>query len=202
LVFGHTFEDKKIHTYKNGNPLYHSEELAKLWEYGFNTIGDVTEASAMYQAQYMEKDVKNGNTGDRKCKSNHSGLGKQYFLRNYRQLLQLGYVPFNGFKYPIPRYFYKLAHRHWCHFNDPSYFHNLPDRKKVYSKLSDQEANKEISDLFDQYKKRKEIAIKRMERKWKDEIDKHLETGQEPEFVYSLENTHHNIKQKDKQEKF
>ena len=41
-----------------------------------------------------------------------------------------------------------------------------------------------------------------MERKWKDEIDKHLETGQEPEFVYSLENTHHNIKQKDKQEKF
>ena len=61
LVFGHDFKDKKRFKKKNGNWLYTSKRLEALWPFGHSSIGSVTEASAMYQAQYLEKDVKNGN---------------------------------------------------------------------------------------------------------------------------------------------
>ena len=66
VVFGYDFSDKEIHTFKNQIPLYTSKELEKLWKYGFSTVGSVTEASAMYQAQYMEKDFKNYNNGTKR----------------------------------------------------------------------------------------------------------------------------------------
>ena len=59
LVFNHNFSDRKLYTTKNGIPLYTSKTLEDMWSHGFVTIGDVTEASSMYQAQYMEKDIKN-----------------------------------------------------------------------------------------------------------------------------------------------
>ena len=61
IIFNHDFEDKEIYTQKNNILLFTSKKLAQLWPYGFHTIGDVSEASAMYQSQYMDKDFKHGN---------------------------------------------------------------------------------------------------------------------------------------------
>jgi hypothetical protein len=202
LVFGIDFKDKEVQSYSNGNPLYKSKTLEKIWPHGHSSIGSVTEASAMYQAQYMEKDTKNGNNGKRKSKSNHSGLGKTYFMRHYRQLLRLGYLPFNGHKYKLPRYFEKLAHRHWCHYNDPSYFHDIIGRKKVYSLFKEGEANPEISQLYIDYDKRKKEAIRDRQEDWQMEMDRYIQTGLEPSFVQSLDNALYNLKNKTQQEKF
>ena len=125
---------RQIYTYKNNIPIYTHPDLERLWGKGFCTIGDVTEASAMYQAQYTQKDIKNGNAGStKKAKSNHSGLGKPFFEKNYSQLLRLGYLPYAGEKVSLPRYFEKLAHKHYCHFFDRSYFFDTDERKRVYT---------------------------------------------------------------------
>ena len=154
VVFGYDFDDKIVHTYKNSIPLYTSQELNKIWPYGFSSIGDVSEASAMYQAQYMEKDIINGNSNNKKkSHSKHSGIGKKFFLQNYKQILELGFIPFEGKKVPLPRYFEKLAHKHWAHFYDQSFFFDNDYRKKRYSPFKLGEQNKEIADLFISYEK-------------------------------------------------
>jgi len=104
IVFNYDFSDKEIFTYKNALPIYTSKLLEKLWPYGFNTIADVSEASAMYQAQYTQKDIKNGNNDStKKAQSKHSGLGKPYFYSNYKQIMNLGFIPFGGKHVPLPR---------------------------------------------------------------------------------------------------
>ena len=152
VIFNHDFTDKELFTVKNGNRIYTSQTLKELWPFGHNTIGEVTEASALYQAQYTQKDIKNGNTNnDRKAKSNHSGIGRGFFLRNYRQILSLGYIPFGKTKMPIPRYFEKLAHKHWCHFNDQTAFFDQSYRKRIYTPFKTGQENKQIADLYAYY---------------------------------------------------
>lgn len=167
VCFNYNPRDREIHSYSNGKPLFTSKNLQDLWPFGFSTCGDVNEASAMYQAQYTQKDLKNGNiTNGKKSKSNHSGIGKEFFLLHYKQILSLGYIPFNGKKIPVPRYFQKLAHKHWCHFNDFSYFIDLPHRKKLYTLFKHGEENKEISDLYSTYRKTKDIYIEGLAQEW------------------------------------
>lgn len=56
LIFGYDFPDKKPHTKTPaGHIVYKSAELAKVWPYGYNLIGDVTFESAAYVARYVMK---------------------------------------------------------------------------------------------------------------------------------------------------
>lgn len=63
LIFGLDFEDRKLHSVKNGVPLYTSETLDSLWGMGYATIGDVTFESAAYVARYIMKKI-NGELAD------------------------------------------------------------------------------------------------------------------------------------------
>ena len=55
------FPDRKKHsTGDSGSVIYTSETLAKLWPFGFASIGDVTFESAAYCSRYIMKKV----TGD------------------------------------------------------------------------------------------------------------------------------------------
>jgi hypothetical protein len=200
VVFGHDFKDKTLHTTSGGLPLYTSSTLEKLWPYGFNTIGDVSEASAMYQAQYMEKDIKNGNTNNKKkSDSQHRGIGKPFFLANYKQILSLGYIPFACRKIPMPRSFEKIAHKHWSHFNEPSNFFDTKERKKLYTPFKQGLENKEISDLFNQYITLKRDKITQLEEEWDNVISHHLETKEKPEFIKSAENALYDLNNKNNQ---
>lgn len=57
-LFNHNFIDRKPHSVNgHGNTMYTSDELGKLWTYGFSMIGDVTFDSAAYVARYVMKKV-------------------------------------------------------------------------------------------------------------------------------------------------
>ena len=55
IIFGHDFEDKKVHKRTNGNNVYISKTLDELWGKGFCTLGDATFESAGYVARYIMK---------------------------------------------------------------------------------------------------------------------------------------------------
>lgn len=52
-LFNFDFEDKVLHTVKNGLRYYKSDILKKLWPFGNNIIADVTFESAAYVARYI-----------------------------------------------------------------------------------------------------------------------------------------------------
>lgn len=203
ICFNHNFDDKTLHTRSSGLPLFTSRTLQKLWPHGFSTIGDVSTASAMYQAQYVEKDLKNGNrTNKKKSHSKHSGIARPYFLKHYRQLLTLGYVPINGTKIPLPRYFEKLSHRHWCHFYAPGAFKDTHARKALYRPFKRESPNKEIADLWTQYFQLKEQKIAERQHNWDQLISEHLTSKSVPDFIKSEFNALYDLKNKNTQEKF
>lgn len=191
VCFNHDFSDKTLYTVKKGNNLYTSAKLRKLWPFGIHTIGNVTEASAMYQAQYTQKDFKNGNLNNaKKSHSKHSGIGRDYFLRHYRQLLSLGYIPFGGRRIPLPRYFQRIAHKHYSHFYAPENFFDYPHRKRLYTPFNFRTnwPNKEIADLYQKFSEEKQTKIDQLEIEWEETLDLHLQTNNKPDFIIAAEN--------------
>lgn len=55
LLFGHDFDDKVFEVERNGNRLYTSASLQRLWPFGFSSIGEVSYESAAYVARYVLK---------------------------------------------------------------------------------------------------------------------------------------------------
>lgn len=207
VVFNHDYPDKKLFTTRNGIPYYTSEKLSQHWPHGHHTIGDVTEASAMYQAQYVQKDFKNGNISNgRNSHSRHSGIGKKYFLRHYQQLLRLGYIPINGKRLPMPRYFERLAFKHYSHFYEPQNFHDYPERKRLFAPFKgaqkNDEANREIADLYIKYSEMKQEKIQQLTTEWEEFIQTNSVTKETPEFVKSGENALYDLKNKTTKENF
>lgn len=197
IVFNHDFRDKTVHSRTNGILLYTSNELAQIWPHGFNTIGDVSAASAMYSAQYVEKDLKNGNRqNSKKSHSKHQGIGRPYFEKHYRQILTLGYIPINGRKLPVPRYFQKLAHKHWCHYYEKSAFFDNKDRKALYRPFKNGEENFEIANLYASYDALKKSRLPELEKEWSEFIQEHLTTKQEPDFIKAASNEIYDLNNK------
>nr|QJB20944.1 MAG: replication initiator protein [Microvirus sp.] len=212
IVFNHDFSKdilrdntvctKELHSIKDGIPVHTSSKLDELWDHGFHTIGDVCEASAMYQAQYMEKDLKNGNyTNNKKSNSKHSGIGKPYFLKHYDQLLTLGFVPFGGKKIPIPRYFEKLGHKHYSHFFETENFFDLPYRKALYRPFKNSSPDFQLALKFKAYLELKKTKVQTMIDDW-DEFISSLTPDSEPDFIKSLNNNLYDLKNKVGNENF
>lgn len=203
IVFNHDFEDKTLYTVKNQIPLFTSKKLEALWPNGFNTIGDVSEASAMYQAQYVEKDFKNGNRhNSKKSHSKHSGIGKPYFLLHFKQILTLGYIPIGGKKLPVPRSFVRIAHKHYCHYYENSAFFDSPVRKALYRPFKPGLENRAIADLYISYKALKDEYVKELEHQWSETITHYLTTKEQPDFIKSGINTIYDLNKKQLGEQF
>ena len=203
IVFGFCFPDREVFSYSDGRPLFTSCELSEQWPAGFSTIGDVSEASAMYQAQYMEKDFSNGNTANsRKSHSKHSGLGKPYFIEHYRQILSLGFIPFSGRKLPVPRYFQKLAHKHFCHFHDQSKFYDTRERKQVYRPFKEGEASRDISDHYELFTAMKQERILELEKEFEETVLVYLAERDVPDFVKSGSNAEYDFLNRNTIERF
>ena len=203
IVFNYDFTDKTVYTQRNNINLYTSKTLETLWPYGFNTIGDVSEGSAMYQSQYMEKDFKNDNAANlRKSHSKHSGIARPYFLLHYKQILSLGYIPMSGRKIPIPRYFQKLAHKHYSHFYETINFFDTKTRRALYRPFKKGEENKEIADLYIIFKNTKQDLVTELEKEWNTVISQYLTTNEIPDFIKSSNNAIYDLKNKSTQERF
>ncbi len=61
IIFGLEFADQELFTVINGEKLYISKTLKKLWPLGYHTIGNVTFESAAYVARYVMKKVNGKN---------------------------------------------------------------------------------------------------------------------------------------------
>lgn len=58
IVFNYWPDDSRYHTTNNGNNLYVSEKLQKIWKYGHVLIGACTYETAAYTASYVTKKIK------------------------------------------------------------------------------------------------------------------------------------------------
>lgn len=207
IVFNFNFGDRTFKTERNGQKYYVSDVLSRLWRFGTKSnqiIGDISEASALYQAQYAQKDFKNGNvTNGKKSHSKHSGIGKPYFEKHYDQILRLGYIPFNGRKLPIPRYFQRIAHKNWSWFYDRSHFYDTEQRNRLYTPFAtDTDANLDMANLWPMYRLQKDLCIADLEVEWSNTINTFLTSGDDPDFILSNANALYDLQKKNIKEKF
>ena len=115
----------------------------------------------------------------------------------------LGYIPFQGQKIPVPRYFKKIAYKHYSHFYDTDNFFDFPHRKKLYTPFKQGEENKEIADLYIKFSENLQSKTQDLILEWDEVISNHLNTNEKPDFIKSAENYRHDQKQKNNQkEKF
>lgn len=127
LIFGHDFKDKEVVSVnKQGQKLYGSEALKKLWPWGHSSIGTVTFQSAGYCARYVVKKITgeaakehyervDQETGEitrlkpeYTTMSRRPGIGKDWFEKYGSDVYPNDYVVIDGKKHPPPRYYDKL----------------------------------------------------------------------------------------------
>lgn len=129
ILFNCWFGDLEPYKVLDGNQLYVSAVLTKLWQNGHTSVGEVTLDSAGYVARYSLKKV-NGpayadayavvdyNTGevmDREPpflqSSLRPGIGYDWFQRYHSDVFPCDYLVYEGRKFPVPRYYSKLLER-------------------------------------------------------------------------------------------
>jgi hypothetical protein len=127
-LFNHDFNDKQLWSVRNGINIYTSEDLYKLWPYGYNTIGEVNFESAAYVARYITKKI----TGN-DAKEHYKGRMPEYITMSRRPGIGKGWydlykddvyntdkcVVRPGFVARPPRYYDKLydIDNKWKMFN-------------------------------------------------------------------------------------
>ena len=127
-IFGYDFHDKKLLTRTTaGSLLYRSQELEKLWPYGYSTIGDVTFESAAYVARYiMQKqtgkdvdpnhytycDLQTGELVKLQPEYNKMslkpGIGANWYQKYKNDVYPHDYVEIRGQKIKPPKYYDQL----------------------------------------------------------------------------------------------
>lgn len=114
-LFGFRFPDLKFHKNNaNGDKLYTSEILSRLWKFGFATVGDVTWQSASYIARYVMKKVNGADAefhyGGKTPEYTHmsKGIGKGWFLKWYGDAYPHDDVVMNGKTFKVPRYYQNM----------------------------------------------------------------------------------------------
>lgn len=124
LIFGFDFKDKYLWTQKNGQPLFRSPTLERLWPFGNSLIGSVTFESAAYVARYMLKKQKgkdawlkyleiDSQTGEilvERSKeffhtSRRPGIGRSWLDSFYGDVYPKDYFTLNGKPIPPPRFY-------------------------------------------------------------------------------------------------
>lgn len=117
ILFGVRFDDMKHYSKNaNGDKLYRSETLDKLWGKGLCIIGEVTRQSAGYVARYCIKKVNgdraeahyNGREPEFARMSLKPGIGASFFDKFKSDILPCDYVVEGGYKIPVPKYYEKL----------------------------------------------------------------------------------------------
>jgi hypothetical protein len=114
ILFGYTPPNMEyLFKTSSGAKLYKSPELEKLWKHGFHSVGEANEKTAYYIASYalkgQEKELVHPETGE-ECTLRDSmnvsvrpAIGKEFFLKNYNQLVDSGSI--------LPRYYRKLLEK-------------------------------------------------------------------------------------------
>lgn len=130
-LFGYDFPDKKyLKKTENGDILYTSETLEKIWGFGHCPIGDVTFESAAYVARYTLKKVYgddaeqhyNGRLPERSWTSN--GLGQSWLQSYLSDVYPSDEIIIDGRKMMPPPYYDSYLLKH-----DPELFEKIQNNR-------------------------------------------------------------------------
>lgn len=116
-LFGFDPPDRKLWTIRNGNRLYESEFISKVWKNkGHVTVGDVTFNSAAYIARYIIKKIVgkkaeeyySGKEPEYITMSRRPGIAKGWFDKYKEQTYYTDSVVHEGTELAVPKYYDKL----------------------------------------------------------------------------------------------
>lgn len=129
-LFGLDFDDRVLHSVGgSGFPVYTSERLSALWEFGFSTVADFSFETAAYCARYIMKKVTGqpgethydvvdaeGEIHSRSAEFCHMslkpGIGATWFEKfGKTDVWPRDAVVINGHECSVPRYYDKLTRR-------------------------------------------------------------------------------------------
>lgn len=168
LIFGYGPRKRiPIRKNENGDMLYTSPEIEKLWSVdnkplGTHDFGEVTLQSANYVARYALKKLDHGKDQDHdfhpihKTGSKHA-LGKTWIQKYWKQTFAHGYVlsPENK-RLPIPRYY-----EEWFKKTHPQEYLNyyVTEKEKRRLKAAQKLAKEEYEYQLDFYKNQHSIPV-------------------------------------------
>lgn len=148
ILFNHDFADKKLWSVRDGIKLYVSDDLSRLWPFGFSTVGDVTFESAAYVSRYILKKITGDSAQDhyqgRKPEyttmSRRPGIGREWFLKYKNDIYPYDKcVVRPGMIARPPRYYDKI-------YDDinPSLMSVIKDKRKTNAKKFEAEQHDEL----------------------------------------------------------
>lgn len=128
IIFNHDWTDREyFKTTGSGEKIYTSEKLAKLWPYGFSSIGNATFESAAYIARYclskrtgeeaktyykrVDEEGEYQLNPEYSKMSNRPGIGADWLKFYKKDVYTNDYVIIRGHKSTTPTYYDKLFAR-------------------------------------------------------------------------------------------
>lgn len=123
IIFGHEFDDQIAMEVQNGNTLYMSPTLEKLWGHGIGRIGKVTMESAAYVARYINKKVTGEAAEDHYTRldpdtgeldilqaeyttmSRRPGIGKDWYDKYKNDCYPKDFLTYKGKRIQIPKFY-------------------------------------------------------------------------------------------------
>jgi hypothetical protein len=131
IIFNWDDPEKKLWTIRRGNPLYRSQLLERVWQYGYSSIGEVSFNTAAYVARYCTKKL-TGEKAEKEYKlldtetgevieiepefaliskgKNGKGLGYGWYQK-YKGDTEKEFLTMNGHKVPIPEYYLRIMEK-------------------------------------------------------------------------------------------
>ena len=109
LLFGIDFDDRSLHSVSGKVKNYISPTLAKLWPFGFHTIGNVHYGTAKYTAKYSlkrmgEEEISYNGRRPEYRKMSH-GIGASYAQKYASDIAVHDNIIYNGHINPVPKYY-------------------------------------------------------------------------------------------------
>jgi len=151
IIFGTTFHDLELWRDEDGNQLYVSEELEKIWGFGFATVGAVTYQSAGYVARYIMKKVTGPNAEEHytqiledgemievlpEYSTMSKGIGKAWFEKYNSDCYPSDEVPVpgQGVIKKVPRYYRDIQE-----IIDPQSVEDVRERREQFFEKNKEE---------------------------------------------------------------
>ena len=149
IIFNWSPKDAKP-TYKNdnGDQLYDSEQLTRLWGKGRTDLGSVTFKSAGYVARYAAKKLIHGQDSDHiyhpiSKKSSKQAIGKKFLETYYKDIFNYGECIIEEQKISIPRYYIK-----WLEKNHPDDWIRYVTETKLKSQRYARDKQEKITEQY------------------------------------------------------
>ena len=140
IIFGYDFNDKKFWKLsKSGKAIYISDELNKLWSYGYTTVQEANKQTAMYSAKYSTKlktDLPKHLKRYPEFNTMSKNLGINSIMKKIDKYLLTKEIYLDGFAYQIPR----ICLEKYCD-------HNGLDKKSFMEEYWDNRVARTASEL-------------------------------------------------------